>query len=158
MQDGTRASLDMLPFTTSAQQNKVAADNSIVFEEYNDPATGQRAVCYGRIQSIIEHELYPGCHDTLRHVLIECDWYSPTNVTTASGLLQVSYDESMSRINRWTFLKDMHRANVVLWPAYSGTPAFAVIPRTFMVVEHTVTVRDGDEDYQDDVEDEDEDT
>ena len=144
--------MDQLPFTTIAQEAKVTTDNSVVVEEYKDRANaGERALCYGRIHSIIEHELYPGCPDTLRHVLIECDWYSPTGVTTSSGLLQVSYDEEMSRTNRWTFLKDMHRSNVVLCPAYSHTPTFAVIPRTFLVIEHICMVRDGDEEYGKDV-------
>jgi hypothetical protein len=127
----------------------VTTDNSYVFEEYTDSSTGRRAACYGRIISIIEHGLYPSCPDSLLHVLIECDWYSPTGITTASGLLQVDYDEALSRTNRWTFLKDMHRANVVLWPAYTHTPRFAVIPRTFFVVEHTVVVRDKMDNYGD---------
>ena len=63
-----------------------------MFEEYNNRDTGAREVCYGRIHSIVEHEMYPGCPEELCHVLIECDWYSPTGVTTPSGLLQVSYD------------------------------------------------------------------
>ena len=139
--------MDQLPFTTIAQEAKVTTDNTFVVEEYTDRASGDRALCYGRIHSIIEHDLYPNCPDTLRHVLIECDWYSPTGGATSSGLLQVSYDEELSRTNRWTFLKDMHRSNVVLWPAYSHTPTFAVIPHTFLVVEHICMVRDGDEDY-----------
>ena len=110
----------------------------MVFEEYDDSATGARAVCYGRIHSIIEHDMYPGCPDTLRHVLIECDWFTPTGVSTASGLLQVSKDEPLSRANRWLFLHNMHRANVVLWPSYSHTPTFAIIPDTYAVIEHTV--------------------
>ena len=97
-----------------------------------------------RFQSIIEHHLYPECPDTQRHVLIECDWYTPTGITTPSGLLQVSYDEQLSTTNRWTFLKNMHRANVALWPTYSQRP-FEIIDRTFVVVEHTATVRDDDE-------------
>lgn len=140
--------MDQLPFSTIAQAAKLTTDNSFVVEEYEDRAQpGARALCYGRIQSIIEHEMYPGCPDTLRHVLIECDWYSPTGVTTSSGLLQVSYDQEMSTTNRWTFLKDMHRVNVVLWPAYSNAPVFAVIPLTFLVVEHIVMARDGNEAY-----------
>lgn len=143
--------MDQLPFTTVAQQLKVNTDNSVVVEEYKEPGTGRRALCYGRIQSIIEHDLYPDCPDTLRHVLIECDWYSPTGVATPSGLVQVSLDTHMSSANRWTFLKDMHRSNVVLWPAFSHTPTFTVIPHTFFVVEHIVMARDGKEDYEDDV-------
>ena len=34
------------------------------------------------------------------------------------------------------------RANVVLWPSYSHTPTFAIIPDTYAVIEHTVTVLD----------------
>jgi len=124
---------------------KLTTDNSVIVEEYNDPGTGERALCYGRIHSIIEHDLFPQCPDTLTHVLLECDWYSPTGVTTSSGLVQVSYDEQLSTTNRWTFLKDMHRSNVVLWPAYSNTPTFAVIPFTFLVVEHTVMERDSND-------------
>lgn len=133
----------------------MTTDNSYVFEEYNNRDTGNREVCYGRIHSIIEHDLYPGCPDTLRHVLIECDWYSPTGITTTSGLLQVSYDAELSRTNRWTFLKDMHNANIVLWPAYTHTPNFAVIPRTFVVVEHTAVMRDVLEDCEQESEGED---
>jgi hypothetical protein len=49
----------------------------------------------------------------------------------------------------------MHRANVVLWPSYSHTPTFVVIPGTFAVIEHTVTVRDPlKEDYEDEQSDE----
>lgn len=124
-----------------------------MFEEYKDSATGERKVCYGRICSIVEHEMYPGCPDTLCHVLIELDWYTPTGVTTSSGLLQVSFDEEMSTVNRWTFLKDMHRANIVLWPSYSHTPHFEVIPRTFVVVEHTAPLRDNDSEGMEEPED-----
>jgi hypothetical protein len=81
--------------------------------------------------------MYPGCPDTSRHVLIECDWYTPTGVSTPSGLLQVSLDEELSKTNRWTFLKNMHRANIVLWPAYAHSPEFAVIPNTFAIITHT---------------------
>jgi hypothetical protein len=144
IQDGPQASLDLVPFCTVAHQARRATDNSVVFEEYDNVDTGHRAVCYGRIQSIIEHHLYPECPDTQRHVLIECDWYTPTGITTPSGLLQVSYDEHLSTTNRWTFLKNMHRANVALWPTYSQRP-FEIIDRTFVVVEHTATVRDDDE-------------
>jgi hypothetical protein len=126
----------------------VTTDNSYVYEEYINRDTGIREVCYGRIHSIIEHDMYPGCPDTLRHVLIECDWYSPTGVTTSSGLLQVSFDEALSQTNRWTFLKDMHRANVMLWPVYTHDSVFAVIPRTFVVVEHTAVVRDSLEEFE----------
>lgn len=96
--------------------------------------------------TIIEHELYPDCPDDQRHVLTACDWYTPTNVTNPSGLLQVSYDPALTSGSRWTFLKNMHRANVVLWPAYAHTPTFAVIPQTYFVIEHTVTLRDNMED------------
>ena len=119
-----------------------------------------REVCYGRIHSIIEHGMYPDCPDTLSHVLIECDWYTPTGITTTSGLLQVSFDAELSSTNRWTFLKDMHRANVVLWPAYTHAPTFAQIPRTFFVVEHTVPIPDNMDnsgDKGDEPEDDDED-
>ena len=95
--------------------------------------------------------MYPGCPDTLRHVLIECDWYTPTPVQTCSGLLQVSFDAPMSKANRWTFLHNMHRSNVVLWPAYSHDPAFAVIDATFFVIQHTVTVWDKEKEDPDDV-------
>ena len=81
------------------------------------------------------------------------DWYTPTGVTTSSGLLQVSFDEEMSTVNRWTFLKDMHRANIVLWPSYSHTPHFEVIPRTFVVVEHTAPLRDNDSEGMEEPED-----
>lgn len=127
----------------------------MVFEEYKDRSTGQSAVCYGRIRSIIEHDLYPRCPDTLRHVLTECDWYTPTGMATPSGLLQVSLDVQLSSTNRWTLLKNMHRANVVLWPSYQHSPSFAVIPDTYVVITHTPTVLDSDgvEDFED-VEDE----
>ena len=138
-----------------AKEETVTTDNSVVFEEYIHRDSGAREVCYGRIHSIVQHDMYPGCPDTLRHVLIECDYYTPTGNTTPSGLLQVSYDEQLSTSNRWTFLHNMHRANVVLWPSYSHTPAFAVIPRTFAVIEHTVTVRDPlKDDYEDEESDE----
>ena len=75
----------------------------------------------------------------------------PLVLQISSGLLQVSYDEELSRTNRWTFLKDMHRSNVVLWPEYSHNPVFAVIPHTFLVVEHVVMARDIDENYGDEV-------
>ena len=146
--------MDKLPFTTVAQQAKVTTDNSYVQEEYINRTTGAREMCYGRIHSIIEHELYPGCPDELRHVLLECDWYTPTGVTTASGLLQVSYDEENSRTNRWTFLKDMYRANVILWPTYTHAPQFEVKPRTFVVVQHVAVFLDS---QKDDDEDDDED-
>lgn len=110
----------------------------MVYEEYIDRDTGGTGVCYGRIHSIIEHSLYPDCPDTLRNVLIECDWYTATGVTTPSGLLQVSYDAALSKTSRWTFLKNMHRANVALWPSYSKAPSFEVIPDTYAVVEHTL--------------------
>jgi hypothetical protein len=151
LQAGNRATLDQLPFTTSAKSAMVNTDNSVVFEEYVHRDTGHRAVCYGRIQTIVELEMYPQCPDTLRLVLIECDWYSPTGVDTPSGLLQVSYDEQLSTSNRWTFLHNMHRSNVVLWPSYSRGHTFAVIPRTFVVIEHTLPVRDPleDDDHED---------
>ena len=47
--------------------------------------------------------------------------------------------------HRWTFLKNMHRSSVALWPSYSQSP-FAVIPKTYVVVQHTATVLDGDAD------------
>ena len=52
----------------------------------------------------------------------------------------------MSKTIRWTFLKNMHRANVVLWPSYSHSPVFAVIPNTFVVITHTAPVLDSPED------------
>ena len=128
----------------------MTTDNSYIQEEYINRDTGEREVCYGRIHSIIEHELYPGCPDELRHVLIECDWYTPTGVETPSGLLQVSYDEENSRANRWTFLKDMYRANVVLWPTYSHTPQFELSPRTFVVVHHVAVAHDSQKDDDED--------
>jgi hypothetical protein len=145
-QEGKQASLDQLPFCTVAHQTRRTTDNSVVFEEYDNVDTGLRDVCYGRIQSIIEHSIYPGCPDTLTHVLIECDWYTPTGVTTPSGLLQVSFDEQLSTSNRWTFLKNMHRSSVALWPSYSQSP-FACIPNTYVVVQHTATVLDIDDEH-----------
>ena len=91
-----------------------------------------------------------GCPHELRHVLIECDWYTPTGVETPSGLLQVNYDEENSRANRWTFLKDMYRANVVLWPTYSHTPQFELSPRTFVVVHHVAVAHDNQKDDDED--------
>ncbi len=97
-------------------------------------------MCFGRIQSIIAHRLFPDSPD--KHVLIECDWYSPTGVDTPSGLLQVSYDAQLSAGSRWTFLKDMYRTNVILWPSYAHTPNFHAIPDTFAVLLHTAVVLD----------------
>lgn len=149
-QSAQTATLDDLPFTTVKKQTAVTTDNSFVLEEYNHRDTGARETCYGRIQSIVEHEMYPGCPDTLRHVLIECDWYTPTTVQTRNGLLQVSFDAPMSQANRWTFLHNMHRSNVVLWPAYTHDPAFAVIDANFVVIQHTLPVRDNEKEDQDD--------
>ena len=75
-QSAKAATLDELPFTTVKKQSAVTTDNSYVFEEYIHRDTGAKERCYGRIQSIVEHKMYPGCPDTLRHVLIECDWYN----------------------------------------------------------------------------------
>lgn len=66
-------------------------------------------------------------------------------MSTPSGLLQVSLDVEMSRTNRWTFLKNMHRANVVLWPSYSHSPVFTEIPNTFVVITHTAPVLESPE-------------
>ena len=115
-----------------------------MYETYIDKDTGAPAVCIGRIQRIIEHQLYPDSRD--KHVLIECDWYSPTGTSTPSGLLQVSLDVPMSTGARWTFLKDMYRTNVILWPTYSHTPNFHAIPDTFAVLLHTALVADDDDD------------
>jgi hypothetical protein len=135
--------LDGLCFTTAEVADKLTTDNSYVYETYINRDTGLPAVCYGRIQSIIEHQVYPGAQ--YDHVLIECDWYSPTGVTTPSGLLQVNYDAELSRTSRWTFLKDMYRSNVILWPSYSHTPSFHRIPATFTVVQHHATLADAAE-------------
>jgi len=109
-------------------------------------------VCYGRIQSIIEHKLFKGSDEA--HVLIECEWYSPTGLDTPSGLLQVSYDAQLSQGSRWTFLKDMYRNNVVLWPTYAHSPNFQVVLNTFAVLEHTATFAGDVDDDDDDVGDE----
>ena len=145
-QASSTATLDGLPFGTFGRQRQLTTNNSIIFEEYENRDTGALEKCYGRIQSIIEHEMYPDCPVTLRHVLIECDWYSPTGVSTPNGLLQVSLDLEMSRSNRWTFLKNMHRSNVVLWPSYSHSPVFVQIPNTFFVITHTAPVLERPED------------
>ena len=150
-QSAKAATLDELPFTTVKKQSAVTTDNSYVFEEYIHRDTGAKERCYGRIQSIVEHDMYPGCPDTLRHVLIECDWYTPTAVQPCGGLLQVSFDAPMSKANRWTFLHNMHRSNVVLWPAYAHDPSFAVIDSTFFVIQHTVAERDNEKEDPDDV-------
>ena len=74
-----------------------------------------------------------------------------TAVQYCGGLLQVSFDAPMSKANRWTFLHNMHRSNVVLWPAYAHDPSFAVIDSTFVVIQHTVTERDNEKEDPDDV-------
>ena len=74
-----------------------------------------------------------------------------TAVQSCGGLLQVSFDAPMSKTNRWTFLHNMHRSNVVLWPAYAHDPSFAVIDSTFVVIQHTVTERDNEKEDPDDV-------
>ena len=42
-----------------------------IFEEYDNVDTGQRDVCYGRIQSIIEHSRIPNHHlqSSQKHML-----------------------------------------------------------------------------------------
>ena len=149
LQAASKASLDQLLFTTVAAQSKLRTDNSYVYERYINRDTGESAVCYGRIASIISHKLYPTSRET--HVLIECDWYSPTGVPTPSGLVQVSYDAPLSKTNRWTFLKDMYRANVMLWPAlvHTESKALEAIPDTFVVLEHTAPMDDEDNENSD---------
>lgn len=141
-QDSNKAKLDGLPFTTCRAQRDLKTDNSYVYETYIDRDSGAAAVCYGRIQSIIEHRLFPESPE--KNVLIECEWYSPTGARTPSGLLQVSHDQEMSAGSRWTFLKNMYKTNLVLWPYYTHTPDFHAIPDTYAVVLHTAVLADAD--------------
>jgi hypothetical protein len=78
-------------------------------------------------------------------------------MSTPSGLLQVSLDVPLSTGSRWTFLKDMYRTNVMLWPTYSHLPNFHAIPDTFAVVLHTALVADDYEDGPSDVDEDDND-
>ena len=92
-------------FNTVEAQAKLLTDTSYIVESYQE-APGVVKTCYGRINTIISHQMYPD-DGAPKHVLVSCDWFVPEGTNPRNGLPRVRLCENFNS-SRWCFLRLVH--------------------------------------------------
>jgi hypothetical protein len=85
MQETQRANLDGVEFRTFQSQAGKRMDCSVIMVEYLVKETGEKAVCWGRIQRMFVHRLWPD-DDAPTKVVAYADWYEQVGTNPVNHL------------------------------------------------------------------------
>jgi hypothetical protein len=140
-----RVTLDGVLFRTGPSQNRknTNTDNSYILGEtyVNRDEVTTRVDCYGRLQKIYLHFMYPPTPEDLKQatderridpykistapwkVFVKCKWYRTSkdlpseSYNPINGLLQVHHDENWNTGCPFIALRDCYAKNLMLWPS-----------------------------------------
>jgi hypothetical protein len=108
----TGARVNAWVFRTEQSQANCKTDNAGVKVWYVG-SNGQLEPAYGKITSIIQHELYP---DGPREILFAAEWYQLIDGKSETGLTRVKRNPQhhWNRTDRYHFLRDIVPYNIAL--------------------------------------------